>query len=162
MAQIKAKWPKFKQNAPNLARKPQFWPEVYQFGPLDLYCDHILAILLGFGPFCLDLGHYAWIWTILLRFGPYCSDLGCLAKQMDGRTDGRTDSPVFYRNLFPLGMMPCSPSTHTHAPLRQGRGTADHLLPLGCYCFCLFIGIVKVSFIFAVKKNGLSFFFLKF
>ena len=33
----------------------------------------IWAILLGFR-------HYAWNWAILLRFGPYCLDLGYLAE----------------------------------------------------------------------------------
>ena len=66
MAQIQAKWPKSKQNGPNLAKKSQFWPEVHHFGPLDLFCDlryldydQIWAILLGSGPLCLDLGHFA-------------------------------------------------------------------------------------------------------
>ena len=30
---------------------------------------YIWAILLEFGPFCLDLGHFAKIWAILLGFG---------------------------------------------------------------------------------------------
>ena len=25
--------------------------------------------MLGFGSFCLDLGHFAWIWAIMLGFG---------------------------------------------------------------------------------------------
>ena len=46
MAQFQAYWPKSKQNGPNLAkmdqiqanlaRKPEFWPEFYHFGPLNL------------------------------------------------------------------------------------------------------------------------------
>ena len=35
--------------------------------------DQILAVLL-------DLDHYAWIWAILLKFGPYCLDLGNLVE----------------------------------------------------------------------------------
>merc|ERR1712074_529682 len=62
MAQIYAKWPISKQNGPNLTRKPQFWPEVHHFGPLDLCC----------GLCYLDSDQ---IWVILLRFGPYCLDL---------------------------------------------------------------------------------------
>ena len=44
------------------------------------FSGKIWAILLEFGPFYLDLGHFAWIWAILLRFGPYCLDLGYLAE----------------------------------------------------------------------------------
>ena len=29
--------------------------------------------------FEMNLGYDAWIWAILLRFGPYCLDLGYLA-----------------------------------------------------------------------------------
>ena len=36
MAQIQAKWPKSSQNGPNLLRKPEFWPEFYYLGPLNL------------------------------------------------------------------------------------------------------------------------------
>ena len=36
----------------------------------------------GFGPFWLDLGHFAWIWAIMLRFEPYCLDLGYLGSEM--------------------------------------------------------------------------------
>ena len=35
-AQIQTVWPKSRQNGPNLARKPEFWPEFYHFGPLNL------------------------------------------------------------------------------------------------------------------------------
>ena len=65
-------WLKSNQNGPNLAWGPSFWP-------LNLYCGlqyldfyQIWAILPGFGPLCLGLGDYAWIWAILLRFGSYC------------------------------------------------------------------------------------------
>ena len=36
--------------------------------------------MLGYGPLCFNLGHYASIWAILLRFGPYFLDLGYLAE----------------------------------------------------------------------------------
>ena len=36
-----------------------------------LYLDQIWAILLGFGPLCLELGHFAQIWAILLGFGVF-------------------------------------------------------------------------------------------
>ena len=89
--------------------------------------------MLGFGPF-------------LLRLGPYCLDLGFLAeqtdRQMDGRTDGRTDgrmdgradSPCVLQDFVPFGAAALLLFNLNHTLLKQGTGTADHLLPLGCYC----------------------------
>ena len=36
MGQIQETWPKFRQKSPNLAGKPEFWPEFYHLGPLNL------------------------------------------------------------------------------------------------------------------------------
>ena len=91
--------------------------------------------MLRFGPF-------------LLRFGPYCLDLGFLAEQtdgqMDGRTDGRTDgradSPCVLQDFVPFGAAALLPFNLNHTLLKQGTGTADHLLPLGCYCVCVCVG----------------------
>ena len=57
-------------------------------------------------------------------------------RKADRRTDVYTDGqipPVFYRTLSPSGPLPCSPLNFNHTLLKQGTGTADHLLPLGCY-----------------------------
>ena len=133
MAKIQEYWPKFKQNGPNLARKPQFWPEVHYFGPLDLYCglwyldsDQIWAILLEFGPLCLDLGQFAYIWAILLEFG--------LFGRMEGRMDVWTDrSPCVLQDLVPFGAAAPLLLNLDHTLFKQGMGTADHLLRLGCF-----------------------------
>ena len=49
---------------------------------------------------------------------------------MDGRTDAQI-SPVFYRTSSPLGPLPCLLPNRPHSVDGQGKGTADHLLPLG-------------------------------
>ena len=36
---------------------------------MDLgHSARICASLVGFGPFCLDFGHFTWIWVILLGY----------------------------------------------------------------------------------------------
>ena len=67
MAQIQAKWPKSGQNLGIGGHN------------IDLRGQNDVP-RARFGPFCLDLGHYTWIWAILLSFGPYCLDLGYLAE----------------------------------------------------------------------------------
>ena len=50
--------------------------------------------MLGFGTFCLDLGHIAWIWAIWQNLGqnrPKRTQSPEEDKWTDGRTDGRTD-----------------------------------------------------------------------
>ena len=52
----------------------------------------------------------------------------------DGRTYGRTDSPYStgLRLLwFPPEPLPCSHNCYHYKILEQGKGTDDHLLPLG-------------------------------
>merc|ERR1712212_1280721 len=53
---------------------------------------------------------------------------------MDGRTNERTDgwkiSP-FYRTLSPIGAVALPPPMKTKEKEEQGKGTADHLMPLG-------------------------------
>ena len=57
----------------------------------------------------------------------------------DGRTDKRTDerkiSP-FYRTSSPIGAAALPPPMKTKEKVEQGKGTADHLMPLG-YLFTL-------------------------
>ena len=53
---------------------------------------------------------------------------------MDERTDERTDerkiSP-FYRTSSPIGAAALPPPMKTKEKVEQGKGTADHLMPLG-------------------------------
>ena len=52
----------------------------------------------------------------------------------DGRTDEHTDgrkiSP-FYRTLSPIRAAALPPPMKTKEKVEQGKGTADHLMPLG-------------------------------
>ena len=75
----------------------------------------IWAILLGFKPLCLDLGHLAYIWAILLGFGLFgriwvsIGPKGDKALRMEQRGDVRTYRqipPVFYRTSSPSGPLP--------------------------------------------------------
>ena len=54
--------------------------------------------------------------------------------RMDGwtnvRTNGRKISP-FYRTSSPIGAAALPPPTKTKEKVEQGKGTADHLMPLG-------------------------------
>ena len=49
--------------------------------------------------------------------------------------DGRTDSPLYSTGLrplrFPPGPLPCLHNSHHQKIIKQGKGTDDHLLPLG-------------------------------
>ena len=72
----------------------------------------------------VDLDHFAWFWAILLGFGPYSLDLGPQKRspdgaggvvltdgraegrtdrQTDGRTDGETESPCVLQDFVPFG-----------------------------------------------------------
>ena len=73
------------------------------------FSSQIRPILPGLRPFCLDLAHFGWIWAILLGFGPYSLDLGPKGDealrmgQGGGRTYGRTDRfPLYSTGLRPL------------------------------------------------------------
>ena len=68
--------------------------------------------MLEFGPFCLDLGHIAWIWAILQNLGlnrpqrrrsPEGGAGGGTDGRTYGRTDGRTDSPCVLQDFVPFG-----------------------------------------------------------
>ena len=99
--------------------------------------------MLGFGQFCLDLVHIAWIWAIWRNLGQYrpqrrqSPEEGAGGDeqmgQMDGRTDGWTDSPYVLQDFVPFGAAALVPLNLNHTLLKQGTGTADHLLPLGSY-----------------------------
>ena len=132
----------------------QIWPQVHDFGPLDQYCvlpylhsDQIWAILLGFGPLCLDPDHFAQIWAIFLGFGLFGRiwvridskgdkalrlDWG-MNGQRDVHTEGQTDSPCDLQDFVHFGALALLTLNFIHIPLKQGIGTADHLLSLGCH-----------------------------
>ena len=102
------------------------------------FSSQIRPILPGLRPFCLDLANFGRIWTILLGFGPYSLDLGPKGDKAEGgggdrHTDGRTDSPCVLQDFVPFGAAALLPLNLHHFLLKQGTGTADHLLPLGCY-----------------------------
>ena len=56
---------------------------------------------------------------------------------MDGQMDRWTDSPCVLQDFVPFGAADLLPLNLNHSLLKQGTGTADHLLPLGCYFFFL-------------------------
>ena len=65
--------------------------------------------MLGYEPFCLDLGHTAWIWAIWQNLGQNKPQRRRSPEGEAGETDIRTDgqiSPVFYRTSSPLGPLP--------------------------------------------------------
>ena len=78
--------------------------------PVFSFSSQIWLILLGFGPFCLDLAHFGWIKAILLGFGPYSLDFdpkGDKALRVGqgggGHTYVRTDRfPLCSTGLCPL------------------------------------------------------------
>ena len=93
--------------------------------------------MLGFGPYSLDLGPKR---DEALRMG----EEGDVS--MYGWMDGQIP-PVFYRTLSPLGPL-------HHILLKQGTGTADHLLPLGCHCYLMllvFLTMFDGRLLFGVK-----------
>ena len=63
---------------------------------------------------------------------------GSMDRWMDGRTDKQTNrwkiSP-FYRTLSPIGAAALPPPMKTDEKVEQGKGTADHLMPLGYFLF---------------------------
>ena len=65
--------------------------------------------MLGFEPFCLDLGHIAWIWAIWQNLGQNRPQRSRSPKDRVGGTDVQTDGqipPVFYRTSSPSGPLP--------------------------------------------------------
>ena len=54
-------------------------------------------------------------------------------ERTDGWTDGQTDSPCVLQDFVPFGAAALLPLILNQTLLKQGTGTADHLLPLGCY-----------------------------
>ena len=52
----------------------------------------------------------------------------------EGGTYGQKISP-FYRTLSPIGAVALPPPMKTKEKVEQGKGTADHLMPLGFFLF---------------------------
>ena len=81
----------------------------------------------------------AWLGLRLawLALGPSRGGNGQTDGRMDGWMDGRKISP-FYRTLSPIGAAALPPPMKTKEEVEQGKGTADHLMPLGDWF--LFVG----------------------
>ena len=56
----------------------------------------------------------------------------------NGRTDGRKISP-FYRTSSPIGAAALPAPLKTKEKVEQGKGTADHLMPLGYLLYFIFL-----------------------
>ena len=52
--------------------------------------------------------------------------------------DGRNFSPLFYRTSSPIG-------SAAQKVMRQGKGTADHLLPLGCWLMVIYLNVTGLQ-----------------
>ena len=91
------------------------------------FSSQIQAMILGFGPFCFDLGHIAWIWAIEQNLGqnrPQRRRNEDGARGIDIRTDvmyGRTDGQISHvlQEFVPFGAA-------AQKPLKQGMGTSDY------------------------------------
>ena len=69
---------------------------------------------------------------------------------MDGWTDGQKISP-FYRTSSPIGAAALPPPMKTKGKVEQGKGTADHFMPLGdwfSFLSFLFLSFLFLSFLF--------------
>ena len=70
------------------------------------FSSQIWPISPGFGPFWLDLGHFAWIWAIQFGFGPQRRrnpEGGMGGGRTDVQMYGRTDSPCVLQDFVPFG-----------------------------------------------------------
>ena len=72
--------------------------------------------MLGFEPFCLDLGHIAWIWAIWQNMGQNRPQRRRSPEDgaggTDGWMDGRTDSPCSVFVIFVCMYVRPSPPPH--------------------------------------------------
>ena len=81
-------------------------------------------------------------------------------ERTDERTYGRKISP-FYRTLSPIGAAALPPPMKTKEKVEQGKGTADHLMPLGYLFYCFFMEIYSPT-LFTVRRQLLFFLFFFF
>ena len=64
----------------------------------------------------------------------WASGLAGWSRGGNGQTDGRTNErkiSQFYRTLSPIGAAALPPPMKTKEKVEKGKGTADHLMPLG-------------------------------
>ena len=109
--------------------------------PVFSFSSQIWLILLGFGPFCLDLAHFGWIKAILLGFGPYSLDFdpkGDKALRVgqggaDIRMYGRTDSPCVLQDFVPFGAAAQKQVTRDQIIAADGGGQG-HPTPIHTPC----------------------------
>merc|ERR1712198_660512 len=74
-----------------------------------------------------------------------------LETDEEGRTDGRTYRfPLYSTGLrplrFPPGPLPCLHNSYHHKIPEQGKGTDDHLLPLGDWLSSFFVFFFRLLF----------------
>ena len=126
----------------------------------------IWAIMLEFGPFCLDLGPMSWIWSILQNLGlnrpqrrrsPEDGPGGDVRTDVrtDGRTYGRTDSPCVLQDFVPFGAAALLPLILNQTLLKQGSGTADHVTTI-CKLSVLFNGNFTFCHFWAAALKGMK------
>ena len=143
MAQI---WSEIKHQRPQCSSKwwtsGQDWGSLARYRPDLGHFAWIWAIMLEFGPFCLDLGYIAWIWAISQNLGHNKPQrrqspedvVGGTNRPMGEYTDRQTDRfSCVLQDFVPFGAAALLLFNLNHTVLKQGTGTADHLLPLGCY-----------------------------
>ena len=58
---------------------------------------------------------------------------GGRANERTNKVTNEQKSPCVLQNFVPFGATALLPPILNHFLLKQGRGTDDHLLPLGCY-----------------------------
>ena len=120
--------------------------------------------MLGFGLFCLDLGHTALIWAIWQNLGQNRPQMRQSPedgaggdkqtnRQTDGWMDGWTDSPCVLQDCVHFGAPALLPLNLNQTLLKQGTDTADHLLSLGCYSFYGHQHFFFYAFIFIYKSQ---------
>ena len=74
-------------------------------------------------------------------------------RKADRRLDEQTDRfPLCSTDFVPLGAAAPHPLNLNHILLKQGTGTADHLLPLGCYH--LFYDFISLTSLLLPKLSG--------
>ena len=80
--------------------------------------------------------------------------------QRGGQTNKQTDewkiSP-FYRTLSPIGAAALPPPMKTKEKVEQGKGTTDHLMPLGYFLFLFFfLFVLKLHYLYPLEETILD------
>ena len=80
-------------------------------------------------------------------------------RQTNRQTDIQKISP-FYRTLSPIGAAALPPPMKTKEKVEQGKGTADHLMPLGyLFLFDIQVSFILIPFFFLFFSFSSVFFF---